>query len=113
MKDPTIGHMSIKLKDLLAFKAEGKDWFTLSNCQTGRVRMSAEWKPLNMAGSLQGADQYTPPIGVVRLLLDKAIDVKNVEAALGGKVCFPNGFEVNELTVFGRVILMFVCKLTM
>ncbi|KAG5220503.1 transmembrane protein [Salix suchowensis] len=57
----------------------------LSGCKSGKLRMSAEWKPLNMAGSLHGADQYTPPIGVVRLFLHKATDVKNVEAALGGK----------------------------
>ncbi|THV06045.1 tricalbin [Dendrothele bispora CBS 962.96] len=98
LKDPTIGHMSIKLKDLLTFKADGKDWFTLSDCQSGRVRLSAEWKPLNMAGSLQGADQYTPPIGVVRLLLDKAIDVKNVEGALGGKSDPYVRVQINNVT---------------
>ncbi len=85
-KDPVIGYMSIKLEDLLASKKENVDWFPLSNCQTGKIRLSAEWKPLNMSGSLHGAEQYTPPIGVVRLLLDRATDVKNVEVALGGKV---------------------------
>ncbi|KAG6869143.1 hypothetical protein C0993_012241 [Termitomyces sp. T159_Od127] len=70
LKDPVIGYMSIKLTDLLASKDEaGRDWFPLSGCQS----------------SLHGAEQYTPPIGVVRLLLDKATDVKNVEATLGGK----------------------------
>lgn len=29
-----------------------------------------------MAGSLHGADQYVPPIGVVKLWLQKATDVK-------------------------------------
>ncbi|KAJ7124724.1 C2 domain-containing protein [Mycena crocata] len=86
LKDPVVGYMSIKLEDLLESKKEaGRDWFTLSNCKSGKIRVSAEWKPLNMAGSLHGADQYKPPIGVVRLHLDKATDVKNVEAALGGK----------------------------
>jgi Ca2+-dependent lipid-binding protein len=37
-----------------------------------------EWKPLNMAGSLQAANQYVPPIGVVKLWLQKAVDVKCV-----------------------------------
>ncbi|KAG6883467.1 hypothetical protein C0992_008676, partial [Termitomyces sp. T32_za158] len=86
LKDPVIGYMSIKLTDLLSSMGEaGRDWFPLSGCQSGRIRISAEWKPLNMAGSLHGAEQYTPPIGVVKLLLDKATDVKNVEATLGGK----------------------------
>jgi Ca2+-dependent lipid-binding protein len=79
LKDPIVGYMSIKLQDLLAAKKEaGRDWWPLSGCKSGRVRLSVEWKPLNMAGSLQGADQYTPPIGVVKLWLQKATDVKCV-----------------------------------
>ncbi|KAF5313977.1 hypothetical protein D9611_006774 [Ephemerocybe angulata] len=85
LKDPCVGYMSVRLVDLLASKEQGKDWFPLSGCKTGKIRVSAEWKPVAMAGSLQGADSYTPPIGVVRLWLEKAVDVKNVEAALGGK----------------------------
>jgi len=99
LKDPVIGYMSISLVDLLASKQEGKDWFPLSNCKSGTVRVSAEWKPLNMAGSLHGADQYTPPIGIVRLLLDRATDVKNVEATLGGKVCL--SYNVHMLSTHG------------
>jgi len=88
LKDPVIGYMSIKLADLIDAKAhDNRDWFPLSGCKQGKLRISAEWKPLAMAGSLHGSDQYKPPIGVVRLLLDKAVDVKNVEATLGGKVC--------------------------
>ena len=51
-------------------------WWPLSGCSSGKIRLSAEWKPLNMAGSLHGANQYVPPIGVVRLWLKKAVDVK-------------------------------------
>jgi len=105
LKDPVIGYMSIKLTDLIEAKLhDNRDWFPLSGCKQGKVRISAEWKPLAMAGSLHGSDQYKPPIGVVKLLLDKAVDVKyvvsplvcnlssnqwcrNVEATLGGKVC--------------------------
>jgi Ca2+-dependent lipid-binding protein len=79
LKDPIVGYMSIKLEDLLEFKSEaGRDWFPLSGCKTGKVRLTAEWKPLNMAGSLHRADQYMPPIGAVRLWLEKATDVKCV-----------------------------------
>ncbi|KAJ3513052.1 hypothetical protein NLJ89_g3156 [Agrocybe chaxingu] len=86
LKDPVIGYMSIKLTDLIHAKAsEGRDWFPLSGCKQGKLRLSAEFKPLAMAGALHGSDQYKPPIGVVRLVIDKAVDVKNVEAALGGK----------------------------
>ena len=86
LKDPVIGYMSIRLTDLLKAKTTGKDWWPLSGARSGKLRVSAEWKPLNMAGSLHGADQYVPPIGVVRLWLQRATDVKNVEATLGGKV---------------------------
>jgi Ca2+-dependent lipid-binding protein len=87
LKDPVVGYLAVRVDDLVsATKAGGRDWWPLSGCKSGRVRMSAEWKPLDMAGSLHGADTYTPPIGVVRLWIQKATDVKNVEAALGGKV---------------------------
>ncbi|KAF6766075.1 transmembrane protein [Ephemerocybe angulata] len=84
-KENQVVTLKVRLVDLLASKEQGKDWFPLSGCKTGKIRVSAEWKPVAMAGSLQGADSYTPPIGVVRLWLEKAVDVKNVEAALGGK----------------------------
>ena len=79
LKDPVIGYMSIRLEDLLETKTQevDRDWWPLSGCKGGgKVRVSTEWKPLNMAGSLHGADQYVPPIGVVRLWLKKAQDVK-------------------------------------
>lgn len=77
--------MTIRLKDLLAAREKQQDWFPLSGCKSGKVRVSAEWKPINMAGSLQGAGSYSPPIGIVRLWIKRAKDVKNVEATLGGK----------------------------
>jgi len=86
-KDLTVGYLSVRLQDLLKARKEvGRDWWQLRGCKSGRLRLTAEWKPLEIAGSLYGADQYTPPIGVVRLWLKRATDVKNVEATLGGKV---------------------------
>ncbi|KAK0208431.1 C2 domain-containing protein [Desarmillaria ectypa] len=99
LKDPVVGYMSIKLEDLLASKKENVDWFPLSNCESGKLRISAEWKPLNMAGSLHGTDHYSPPIGVVRLWLDRATDVKNVEATLGGKSDPYTRVQVNNVTM--------------
>lgn len=85
LKDPTVGYLSIDLDYLLEAKEQQRDWFPLAECKTGKMRLSAEWKPLAMAGAVQGAAAYAPPIGVVRIWLQKAEDVKNVEAALGGK----------------------------
>jgi len=87
LKDPSLGYLSVRLQDLLdARKEADRDWWQLSGRKSGRLRLTAEWKPLNMAGSIYGAQQYTPPIGAVRLWLKNATDVKNVEATLGGKV---------------------------
>ncbi|KAI6045089.1 tricalbin [Pisolithus marmoratus] len=85
LKDPVLGYMSVRLEDLLAGVSKGRDWWPLSACKSGKIRVSLQWKPLQMAGVLSGVDQYVPPIGVVRLWLQRATDVKNVEAALGGK----------------------------
>lgn len=75
LKDPVVGYMSVRLTDLLRANDEaGKDWWPLNGCKSGRIRLSTEWKPLEM--SLHGVDQYVPPIGVVRLLLKRAADVK-------------------------------------
>ncbi|KAI0336165.1 tricalbin [Cubamyces sp. BRFM 1775] len=98
LKDPVVGYMSIRLADLLKAKTTGKDWWRLSGARSGKLRLSAEWKPLNMAGSLHGADQYVPPIGVVRLWLQKATDVKNVEATLGGKSDPYVRVQINNIT---------------
>ena len=77
LKDPVVGYMSVRLEDLLQAQASaGKDWWPLSGCKSGRIRLNTEWKPLDIPGSLHGADQYVPPIGVVRLWLQKATDVK-------------------------------------
>ena len=75
LKDPVVGYMSVRLAHLLRAKEKpGLDWWPLSGCKSGRIRLSVEWKPLEL--SLHGVDQYVPPVGVVRLWLKKATDVK-------------------------------------
>jgi Ca2+-dependent lipid-binding protein len=87
IRDPILGFLSVRLQDLLdTLKDPGHDWWPLSGCKSGRVRLTADWRPLNVAGGICSADQYVPPIGVVRLWLKQATDVKNVEATLGSKV---------------------------
>lgn len=83
--DPKLGNLSVKLSDLLEAGERQQDWFPLQNSRAGKIRLSAVWKPVAMTGALDGASTYTPPIGILRIHLKKAIDVKNVEAALGGK----------------------------
>ena len=111
LKDPIIGYLSVRLEDLLkAAQDKERDWWPLSHCRSGRLRISTEWKPLNMPGSVHGADQYVAPIGVVRLWLKKATDVKWV--AQSTSLCFSSADQCDVGTlrrrwegrsVFGRV----------
>ncbi|KAL8287656.1 hypothetical protein RQP46_003514 [Phenoliferia psychrophenolica] len=80
-----LGHVRIKLTDLLDMAKQEKDWFPLSNAKSGRVRVTAQWNPVLMAGAVNGAGAYTAPLGVVRVCFKKATDLKNVEAMTGGK----------------------------
>ncbi|KAG1720737.1 hypothetical protein EDB19DRAFT_1963643 [Suillus lakei] len=76
-EDPVVGYMSVRLVDLLQTDPTiDREWWPLNGCKSGKIRLSCERKPLQMAGALSGADQYVPPIGVVRLWLQKATDVK-------------------------------------
>lgn len=85
MKDPVVGYMSVCVGDLItAGTSEGRDWWPLS--KTGKIRISSQWKPLHMAGALSGVSQYVPPIGVVRLWLQKATDVKWVVCIIATKI---------------------------
>jgi Ca2+-dependent lipid-binding protein len=84
-KDPSIGHVSLALTDLIEANKKGLDWFPLTGAKSGKVRMSVLWKPVIIPGAINGANAYTPPIGVLRFWAHKAIDLKNVEGLTGGK----------------------------
>lgn len=80
-----LGRVKVKLTDLLEANSKQLDWFPLDGASSGRVRLTAEWKPVLMVGSINGAGAYTPPIGVIRIWFKRARDLKNVEALTGGK----------------------------
>jgi len=41
------GHISVALTDLLASKEEGNlEWWSLSGCPNGQLRLSAIWNPI-------------------------------------------------------------------
>lgn len=56
-------------------------WFQLS--QGGEIQISTNWKPVMLEGA-SGAGGYTPPVGVVRIAIDGAEDLRNLESI--GKV---------------------------
>ncbi|KAK6338720.1 hypothetical protein TWF696_009532 [Orbilia brochopaga] len=79
-EDPTIGYYQLKLNDMLDATAKGQDWFPLSGVKTGKVQIRAQWKPVALKGDLGAGDGgYIKPIGVMRIHLIRAKDLRNVE----------------------------------
>ncbi|ORX55786.1 hypothetical protein DM01DRAFT_1321135 [Hesseltinella vesiculosa] len=64
---------------------DGHDYWNLKD-GTGRIHLTATWKPVPM-GAMDGSTSFAdaPPIGVVRVKMHSAKDLKNVEALSGGK----------------------------
>lgn len=83
--DPALGYVGVKLVDILAANARQQEWFPLSGASSGKIRMSASFRPVAMAGAINSSSDFRPPIGVVRIWFKKAVDLKNVEALTGGK----------------------------
>lgn len=78
--DPTLGSYSIKLDDLLESMEKGQEWFNLANAKSGKVKITAQWKPVTIKGVLGGSGGYVTPIGVMRLHFQSAKDLRNLEA---------------------------------
>ncbi|PGH12434.1 hypothetical protein AJ79_04270 [Helicocarpus griseus UAMH5409] len=76
--DPIIGKHQMKLNDMLKCMEKGQEWFNLAGAKTGRVKLKVEWKPVAVRGVV-GSGGYVPPIGVMRIHLQSAKDLKNVE----------------------------------
>lgn len=77
--DQVLGKYQIKLNEMLDCMEQGKDWFQLSGAQSGRVKMTAQWKPVAITG-VSNTGGYVTPIGVMRLHFQKATDLRNFEA---------------------------------
>lgn len=79
--DREIGRAAIRVADILEAKEKGEDgWFPLANSRVAKIRLTAAFKPVNLPGSIDGASSYVSPMGVLRIHLKNAVDVKNVEA---------------------------------
>ncbi|EGE01667.1 membrane bound C2 domain-containing protein [Trichophyton equinum CBS 127.97] len=76
--DPILGKQQMKLNDMLNMMDKGKEWFELAGAKTGRVKMRLEWKPVALKGVV-GSGGYINPIGVMRLHIKNAKDLRNVE----------------------------------
>lgn len=75
------GSFRCKLNDLIDATMIQDPWFPLS--KGGEIQIGTHWKPVMMEGA-SGAGGYSPPMGVVRVFIDKAEDLRNLETI--GKV---------------------------
>ncbi|KAL1843757.1 hypothetical protein VTJ49DRAFT_138 [Mycothermus thermophilus] len=78
--DQLLGTYQIKLEDLLELTAKGKDWYNLVGAKTGRVKMMAQWRPVEISGIAAGTGGYQTPVGVMRIHFKHARNLRNVEA---------------------------------
>ncbi|KAK2861390.1 hypothetical protein FQN49_004250, partial [Arthroderma sp. PD_2] len=76
--DPILGKYQVKINDMLKLMDNGKEWFELAGAKTGRVKMKLEWKPVALKG-IVGSGGYVNPIGVMRIHVKGAKDLRNVE----------------------------------
>ncbi|KAI0533871.1 C2 domain-containing protein [Xylaria digitata] len=77
--DQIVGTYQIKLEDILEMMEKGHDWYNLSGVHTGRVKLTAQWKPVAIPGVLSSSGGYQAPIGVMRLHFKSAHGLRNFE----------------------------------
>lgn len=78
--DQLLGTYQIKLEDMLEMMEKGRDWYNLVGVKTGRVKMTAQWRPVAITGISTGTGGYTTPLGVLRIHFMYARQLRNVEA---------------------------------
>ncbi|WFD33903.1 hypothetical protein MCUN1_000729 [Malassezia cuniculi] len=100
-----IGTVNVRVDDLVQARSRKQDWFPIPRTSEGKVRMSVFWKPLVMAGSINGSASYRPPIGTAKFWIRGAEDVKNVEALMGGKSDPYALLRVNNVRVSGTTVV--------
>jgi len=77
-KDPVLGNYQIKLDDMLKLVDKGQEWYNLMGTKTGKVKLKLDWKPVALKG-VTGSGGYVTPIGVMRIHVQGARNLRNVE----------------------------------
>jgi Ca2+-dependent lipid-binding protein len=77
--DPILGNYAIRLDDLVDMTKKGNEWFSLASAKSGRVKITAQWKPVGLKGVLGGSGGYVPPVGALRFHFKNAKDLRNLE----------------------------------
>ncbi|KAL0082033.1 C2 domain-containing protein [Phycomyces blakesleeanus] len=85
--DECIGRFESRMVDMEEqITKNSQDWWQLKD-GTGKIHLGAIWKPVAMTGfdGGLGHGSYREPVGVVRINVFSAEEIKNVEALTGGK----------------------------
>ncbi len=77
--DPILGSYQIKLDDMANLMEKGQEWFHLHGTKTGRAKLLLDWKPVALKGITGGSGGYITPIGVLRIHVQDACDLRNFE----------------------------------
>ncbi|KAB8302889.1 hypothetical protein EYC80_006213 [Monilinia laxa] len=77
--DPILGTYQIKLNDMLNLMEKGQEWYTLAGANSGRAKLTLQWKPIALQGVGAGTGGYVTPIGVMRFHFKNARDLRNLE----------------------------------
>ncbi|TGJ85329.1 hypothetical protein E0Z10_g3465 [Xylaria hypoxylon] len=77
--DQLVGTYQIKLEDMLEMMDKGNEWYNLTGVHTGRVKLTAQWKPVAIPGALASSGGYQTPVGVMRLHFKSAHGLRNFE----------------------------------
>lgn len=72
-----IGSTTMRLVDIIDASYVGNSWFTM-NSGLGEVQISCNWNSVKIAG-VPGAIGYSEPVGVLRVYIEKAEDLINLE----------------------------------
>jgi Ca2+-dependent lipid-binding protein len=78
--DQLLGTYQIKLEDFLEATEKGHHWYNLVGTKTGCVKMTAQWRPVEISGVSSGTGGYVTPVGVFRIHFKCARKLRNVEA---------------------------------
>jgi len=85
-EDPAVGVWQETVAETLRKLGLKQQWFNVTHANSGKVRLSCTWKPV-LLDYVPSQGGYKDPIGVVKIKVKSAKDLKNVEG-FGGS-CHP------------------------
>ncbi|ODV60919.1 lipid-binding protein [Ascoidea rubescens DSM 1968] len=76
-KNEKLDYLVTSLNDIVDRSEIDKKWIPLKD-GNGEIKVTSQWKPVRLA-DVPGASGYSDPIGVVRVAIDKAVGLRNLE----------------------------------